>query len=127
MTHDEKVQIPRLAALARDDSRCHPERSRGICTPSPTSTFAVERVAVPRLSLSRIPWPRAPGYEDSTHPLDPTPRRARVAAAGLPNSYRCSREHTHRHCTHPRAPRSRGVTAAHSLTLDHRRPSHVRF
>jgi len=26
------VRIPRLAALARDDGRRHPERSRGICT-----------------------------------------------------------------------------------------------
>ena len=26
------LQIPRLASLARDDSPCHPERSRGICS-----------------------------------------------------------------------------------------------
>lgn len=43
-----RVQIPRLASLARDDNRRHRERSRGICTPAVI-------LSAPRLSSNRQP------------------------------------------------------------------------
>ena len=44
-----QVQIPRLASLARDDTRRHPERSRGICTRS--NAVPVLRLRVVGLSV----------------------------------------------------------------------------